>query len=408
MMEANLTNCFGGFGNNWIAYDQDGNYAVTDLQLTLGQGYYLALSNVIQTLALNGDPVTGDPDGGHLASLGLSSGWNLVSNPLVNVIDRDLLTVESEGVVKSWQDAATAGWVQTNINTWYIDSHEHVNRLTPFGGYWIHTSRDLEVHVTPHLETPDSRSDVADEGWSLTLNARDAQGNAGGDFVKILLSENANNNFVYGEDEFDHPNPIRSDFIDLHIDRYDWVGDSDSHGIMVESPYFAQEVRSYASGDDVQIWNISADAYNIPGDIKLSWNMINDIDSDVHLVIKGEAYNLKELTSIDVPSSSADEMMVVVGDVSSIFAPEHFALSNAYPNPFNPTTRLNLDLNNDGHVSVMVYNLVGQIVTELVNGHMSAGYHTIEWSAYDNPSGMYIVKVVTGNDVAVQKVMLMK
>ena len=410
-MEVNLSECFGNFGANWIAYDQAGNYDIATLDLTLGQGYYLALAST-DDLFLHGDPVTGDPDAGHQASLSLEKGWNLASNPLVNVINRDQLTVEytdGEGNSETlpWQQAANAGWVQTNINTWYIDSHMHADQLVPFGGYWFHTSRDLDVHVTSHLNDYSSRVAV-DEGWKLTLNASDALGVSGGDFVSISIKEDASEEFVYGEDEIDHPNPMQSNFIDMHIDRFDWVGTSDSRGIMVESPYFSSDVRPSSDSEDFLAWNISADTYSIQGDITLSWDMTDDIESDLHLIVKGEAYNLKEFASIDVPNTSLDDMVLIVGDLNSFFGPEEFALSSAYPNPFNPSTSLDLSLNNNGHVSVTVYNVLGQLTTTLVNGNMNAGYHTLTWDASNMASGMYFVRVEAGSNVAVQKLMLMK
>ena len=406
-MEVNLSECFGNFGANWIAYDQAGNYDISTLQLNLGQGYYLALSGP-NDMFIHGDPVTGDPDNGHLASLDLSYGWTLTSNPLITTVDKDLLTVEFEGEVLSWEMANDAGWVQDEIKSWIIDSHQNVPNLNPFGGYWIHTTRDLQVHFTPHLNNYSSREVVNNNDWTLNLHASDALGDAGGDFVTITLKEDANNNFVYGEDEIDHPNPMRPDYIDMHIDRFDWIGVSDSRGITVESPYFSSDVRPINDSDDFQAWNISADAYNVPGDVTLSWDMTNEIESDLHLVVKGEAFNLKELSSIDVPTTSLDDMVVVVGDISSFMAPEEFALSAAYPNPFNPTTSLDLSLDSSGSVSVKIYNVVGQVVATLASGHMNAGYHTLTWDASNMASGMYFVKVEAGSNVAVQKMMLMK
>ena len=283
----------------------------------------------------------------------------------------------------------------------------HADQLVPFGGYWFHTSRDLDVHVTSHLNDYSSRL-VEEEGWKLTLNASDALGISGGDFVSISIKDDASEEFVYGEDEIDHPNPMQSDFIDMHIDKFDWVGTSDSRGIMVESPYFSSDVRPFSNSEDFLVWNISADTYSIQGDITLSWDMTDDIESDLHLLVKGEAYNLKELTSIDVPNTSLDDMVLIMGDLNSFFGPEKFALSSAYPNPFNPSTSLDLSLNNNGHVSVKVYNVLGQLTATLVNGNMDAGYHTLTWDASNMASGMYFVRVETGSNTAVQKLMLMK
>ena len=69
---------------------------------------------------------------------------------------------------------------------------------------------------------------------------------------------------------------------------------------------------------------------------------------------------------------------------------------------------MTLALDADSQVSMMVYNLVGQVVDVLVDGNMTAGYHQVTWNASNVPSGVYIVKVNTGTNTSIQKVMLMK
>ena len=69
---------------------------------------------------------------------------------------------------------------------------------------------------------------------------------------------------------------------------------------------------------------------------------------------------------------------------------------------------MDLNLNESGHVKVMIYNVLGQVVSTLVDNHMSAGYHSINWDASNMSSGMYLVKAETMNGIASQKVMLVK
>ena len=88
--------------------------------------------------------------------------------------------------------------------------------------------------------------------------------------------------------------------------------------------------------------------------------------------------------------------------------PVTFNLSEAYPNPFNPSTTLDIELNNTANVSVMVYNVMGQMVSVLHDGNMSAGMHAITWDAADLASGMYIIKAEVANEVISKKVMLLK
>ena len=83
-------------------------------------------------------------------------------------------------------------------------------------------------------------------------------------------------------------------------------------------------------------------------------------------------------------------------------------LSDSYPNPFNPTTSINYGLQNDGYVEIMVYDASGRLVKELVSQHQAAGYHSINWNASSQASGMYFAKMVAGDVVQTQKLVLLK
>lgn len=79
--------------------------------------------------------------------------------------------------------------------------------------------------------------------------------------------------------------------------------------------------------------------------------------------------------------------------------PEHFSLSETYPNPFNLGTQLNLDLPEDGHVQAIIYDLQGQEVLRLREGEMRAGYNVLQWAGHNISgevvsSAAYFVKVV--------------
>ena len=88
--------------------------------------------------------------------------------------------------------------------------------------------------------------------------------------------------------------------------------------------------------------------------------------------------------------------------------PNEYALHQAYPNPFNPTTTLSFALTIESEVSITVYNLQGREVISLIDGNMDAGYHSVAWNADANASGVYFVKMVAGEYVNSQKLMLVK
>jgi len=93
---------------------------------------------------------------------------------------------------------------------------------------------------------------------------------------------------------------------------------------------------------------------------------------------------------------------------TQVSVPSQFEVSNAYPNPFNPSTNLFVELSSDSNVSIAVYNLMGQLVQVLSEGQMSAGLHSFTWDAKAVPSGVYFINTEVGSNLNSQKVMLIK
>jgi len=95
-------------------------------------------------------------------------------------------------------------------------------------------------------------------------------------------------------------------------------------------------------------------------------------------------------------------------DAQILIIPESFELSTAYPNPFNPTTTLSFAIPIESDVYLSIYNLQGREVSTLIDANMDAGYHSIVWDANSYASGVYFVKMVAGEFVNTQKLMLVK
>ncbi len=84
------------------------------------------------------------------------------------------------------------------------------------------------------------------------------------------------------------------------------------------------------------------------------------------------------------------------------------SLSANYPNPFNPTTRIQFSLNQAGRVELNVYNMMGQKVKTLVNATKSAGTYTVEFDGAGLPSGVYFYQLTTPETSLNNKMMLLK
>ena len=93
--------------------------------------------------------------------------------------------------------------------------------------------------------------------------------------------------------------------------------------------------------------------------------------------------------------------------------PARFALRNANPNPFNPTTTIRYDLPENADVKLIVYNLLGREVIRLAEGNMPPGYHAAVWHGRDTagravPSGLYIARLATLKYTKSIKMILLK
>jgi len=88
--------------------------------------------------------------------------------------------------------------------------------------------------------------------------------------------------------------------------------------------------------------------------------------------------------------------------------PTEFTLSPAYPNPFNPVTMLSFALPVISNVLLYMYDINGRLINELINSNMDAGYHSLVWDANSYTGGVYFVKMVAGEFVNTQKLMLVK
>jgi hypothetical protein len=88
--------------------------------------------------------------------------------------------------------------------------------------------------------------------------------------------------------------------------------------------------------------------------------------------------------------------------------PNEFVLDQNYPNPFNPSTEIRYQLPENGHVKLEIYDVIGNLVTTLIDQEMNAGYHSINWNASGLSSGIYFYRISSGNFVATKKLMLMK
>ncbi len=95
--------------------------------------------------------------------------------------------------------------------------------------------------------------------------------------------------------------------------------------------------------------------------------------------------------------------------------PNEFSLSQNYPNPFNPNTKIKyaiptsaLGTRNSEHVTLHIYDILGNEVATLVNKQQAPGYYEISFNATHLATGLYIYRLIAGDFVKTRKMMLIK
>ncbi len=88
--------------------------------------------------------------------------------------------------------------------------------------------------------------------------------------------------------------------------------------------------------------------------------------------------------------------------------PTTFSLKQNFPNPFNPSTEIQFNLQDAGNVTLRIYDILGNLVNELVNQRMSGGTHTVSFTADNLSAGVYYYRLQVGNEAQTKKMILMK
>jgi len=97
-------------------------------------------------------------------------------------------------------------------------------------------------------------------------------------------------------------------------------------------------------------------------------------------------YRLKQI-DLDGSYSYSD---VVSADIGF---PIEYELGQNYPNPFNPSTTIEFSVPVEANVTIGVYNLVGELVSEIITGDYPAGVHNVDFNAVDLTSGIYFYRI---------------
>ncbi|MFC1492490.1 T9SS type A sorting domain-containing protein [candidate division KSB1 bacterium] len=108
--------------------------------------------------------------------------------------------------------------------------------------------------------------------------------------------------------------------------------------------------------------------------------------------------NEEEIVGIDNPEKRA----------FGVGIPREFYLYSNFPNPFNPVTNFRYQIPKAAHVTLVIYNIMGQEISRLVDEAKPMGFHIVKWDAGRQASGTYFYKIIAGDYIKIRKMILIK
>ncbi|RQW00280.1 T9SS C-terminal target domain-containing protein [bacterium] len=88
--------------------------------------------------------------------------------------------------------------------------------------------------------------------------------------------------------------------------------------------------------------------------------------------------------------------------------PASTTLGKPYPNPFNAETTIPFTLSTSQHVTLSIYDITGREITKLSDGVLAAGQYNFKWNSNTTASGVYLIRLIAGNEIHTTKILALK
>ena len=337
-------------------------------------------------------------------------GWNFIGNPFFFSVPINLDQGDFYGPV-TYGIGEKSGW------------SEVVTEMQPWGGYLIQNYTDtmqvIELMPTP-IEVAGNSSfnrvpagpppRVAVNAWRLRISAD-------------------------SEHYFDHNNYIGRDFRSTEgLDRGDLYEPPmiDGHLAVGLSPeadggyYHTTDIRSISEMNGV--WDLRVVSQEKDGPVDIQIHTVDEPPENIIVALvdlqKKAAYRDIMETGLMIAEKATVgyDLKMVIGETEFVEneiqrilngMPTEYTLGYNYPNPFNANTRLDYSLPVRSHVSIRLYNMLGQEVAVLVNEEQPYGNRHVVWNGLNKQggtvaSGVYIAEFKAGSFLASRKMILMK
>lgn len=327
-------------------------------------------------------------------SIPLHNGWNIITNPFPASV--------------SWNHVQLVNDVKYELNHYHSGWNAPTEIMEPYKGYLINNTNNLTALNIPFPLT------------NLILNAPKINATW---IVKVdLLGKNI------------HESILRMGIISDALENYD---DREAHkprifsdlpGIWFHKPEWDASYPEFSTDfrpvlHEINTWKLKI---NVPlsEKVELSFSGIDDISEDfeVYLIDKNSkrSQNLRQNKVFSFQSPiKYHQFEFIVGTGSHIetelesILPKEYVLDQNFPNPFNPSTIIPVEIPQDSHVDLTIFNILGEKIYTLHSGILKTGRHIITWNGKNQsglkmPTGVYLLRLSTQGKIQSRKLILIR
>jgi hypothetical protein len=226
-----------------------------------------------------------------------------------------------------------------------------------------------------------------------------------------------------------------------HIDQYSYlpIGNNFMQAGTATLHYCSPHPIGHANYDDTNHGFTDEQYENIRKSVELDYTQCNDVNAcnpglSIRKEIKEEYFLRSDTTSCLYPCNKQESAEYYeqfhpgclitdaeyqsdysqydcYGNILSVnnnLTPQNFEINQIYPNPFNPITTIRYGLHQNTNIQVLIYNMQGRVITTLIDGFQTAGYHSVIWDASNFSSGIYFLNISSGKIAETKKMVLIK
>jgi hypothetical protein len=291
--------------------------------------------------------------------------FNIITNPFNRPVSWAAVSALN-GISDSIWAWGSTGWLRTNV-------------FEPFLGYLFFNRLDkasLRIPFDSTMPNPGKRFDTG--GWTIDVVARS------GTYRDETTSFGMREGSATGLDLYEQRKPRRFvEIPDVYFERPEW-----------DSVYseFATDIRPDVA--NLETWEMVVRSRQ-RGSIELEFLGVARVPENLAVYLCDEAggafVNLRETQHYTLqPKQERTSLVVLVGKPDEVtakaqdFVPRQFNLHQNYPNPFNPTTTIIVEVSEQVHVTLEVYDVLGQHVRTLYDGLAPVGRMAVEWNGTDD------------------------